>query len=63
MQFSLAAEISRQNSTESGRSAISARSPVSVSVAQASTDLKRGISSVRRNVPPFANEPWRRRQR
>ena len=37
MQFSLAAEISRQKSTESGRSAISVRSPVSVCGAQAST--------------------------
>jgi hypothetical protein len=37
MQFSLAAEISRQKSTLSGRSAISPRSPVVVSGAQAST--------------------------
>ena len=37
MQFSLAAETSRQKSTLSGRSAISARSPVSVVVDQAST--------------------------
>ncbi len=37
MQFSLAAETSRQKSTLSGMSGTSARSPVSVVVDQAST--------------------------
>ena len=56
MQFSLAAEISRQKSTASGRSAISARSPVPVRGAHASTARKSGISSRRRKLPASANE-------
>ena len=56
MQFSLAAEISRQKSAASGRSSTSPRSPVSVRGAQASTARKSGISSRRRKLPACANE-------
>ena len=56
MQFSLAAEISRQKSTESGRSSTSARSPVAVVGAQDSTARKSGTSSSRRKLPAWAKE-------
>src|SRR5258708_31134892 len=63
MQFSLAAEISRQKSTESGRSATSARSPVTVAGAQASTARKSGISSGRRKLPAWVKERDRKSTR
>jgi hypothetical protein len=63
MQFSLPADISRQKSTLSGRSSISARSPVSVAGAQCSTARKSGISSSRRKLPACANERKRSVQR
>ena len=56
MQFSLAAEISRQKSTPSGRSSTSPRSPVSVRGAQASTARKSGISSKRRKLPAWPKD-------
>jgi hypothetical protein len=56
MQFSLAAEISRQKSTASGRSSTSPRSPVSVRGAHSSTARKKGTSSSRRNVPAWPKE-------
>ena len=56
MQFSLAAEISRQKSTTSGSSATSLRSPVPVRGAQSSIARKNGTSSSRRNVPAWPKE-------
>ena len=56
MQFSLAAEISRQKSTASGRSSTSPRSPVSVRGAQSSTARKSGTSSRRRKLPACPKE-------